>query len=59
MTDQITMRLTRPVIQDPDDANELLLDLGQELCETMGWQAGDVMEWTDNGDGSWTLSKKS
>jgi hypothetical protein len=55
--DQTTF--TRFVIQDPDDPDGLLLDLGTELCERMGWQPGDQLLWTDNGNGSWTLSKKT
>lgn len=58
MTDQATLRFTRPVIADPDDPDGLLLDLGLELCEVLGWQVGDVLTWTDNGDGTWTLSRK-
>lgn len=29
-----------------------------ELLEANGWKEGDVLVWKDNGDGSWTLSKK-
>lgn len=47
------------VVADPDNNDELLLDLGNELCEQMGWSAGDVLEWIDNKDGSWTLKKKT
>ena len=46
------------VIEDPDNPGELLLDLGHELCETMGWTVGDTIEWIDNKDGSWALRKK-
>ena len=47
------------VIQDPDNQDELLLDLGTEVCEQMGWAPGDVIEWIDNKDGSWILKKKT
>jgi hypothetical protein len=47
------------VIQDPDDPETFLLDLGLDLCERLGWQPGDNLQWTDNEDGSWTLSKTS
>jgi len=49
---------TLKVVADPLDPDQLLLDLGTELCEQMGWRVGDVLEWTDNKDGSWSLSKK-
>ena len=47
------------IVPDPDNSGELLLDLGLELCEQLGWQPGDVIEWIDNKDGSWTLQKKN
>ena len=46
------------VIENPDNPGELLLDLGNKLCAELGWQVGDTLEWTDNQDGTWTLSKK-
>ena len=53
MTDPITVQ----VIQDPEDPEQLLLDLGVELCERMGWHPGDALDWQNNGDGSWTIKK--
>lgn len=47
------------VIQDPGDPDQLLLDLGQELCERLGWEPGDVVDWIDNKDGTWTIKKIS
>ena len=37
---------------------EMLLDLGDELCEHLGWKPGDELDWIDNKDGTWTLRKK-
>ena len=54
MTDRITVQL----IEDPDDVGNLLLDLGLEICERLGWKPGDTLDWIDNKDGSWTLIKK-
>jgi hypothetical protein len=45
------------IVEDPNQPGELLLDLGQALCDTLGWKVGDQMKWLDNGDGSWTLKK--
>ena len=45
------------VIEDPDNSEELLLDLGTELCEELGWKVGDTVQWIDNKDGTWQLSK--
>lgn len=49
---------TRYLVEDPDHPGELLLDLGTELCETLGWKPGDHIVWENNKDGSWTLTKK-
>ena len=46
------------VVEDPENPGELLLDLGNELCAELGWQVGDMLEWTENPDGTWTLTKK-
>ena len=48
---------TVQVIEDPNDPEELLLDLGTELCEELGWKAGDTVQWIDNKDGTWQLTK--
>jgi hypothetical protein len=49
---------TANIIEDPDNPGEMLLDLGLDLCEKMGWAPGDHIIWTDNKDGTWTLTKK-
>jgi len=48
---------TANVIEDPDNPGELLLDLGPDLCEKMGWRPGELINWTDNKDGTWTMTK--
>jgi DNA-binding Xre family transcriptional regulator len=47
------------VVEDKENSGELLLDLGLDLCTQLGWQVGDILEWIDNKDGSWTLQKKA
>ena len=47
------------VVEDPDNPGELLLDLGDELCEQMGWSEGDTLEWQQLEDGKWSLKKIS
>jgi len=51
------MTRTVNVIEDPDNPEELLLDLGTELCEELGWKVGDTVQWIDNKDGTWQLLK--
>jgi hypothetical protein len=48
---------TVQVIEDPNNPEELLLDLGTELCEELGWKVGDTVQWIDNKDGTWQLLK--
>lgn len=50
-------RFVRTIVEDPDHPGELLLDLGEEICEKLGWQPGDTVQWIDNKDGTWTLKK--
>jgi hypothetical protein len=39
------------------DSGEYYIDLGEKVCNSLGWNVGDVVEWTDNKDGSFTLTK--
>lgn len=50
---------TRTIQEDPDHPGEVMIDLGQDLCDQLGWKEGDTVEWIDNKDGSWTLKKTS
>ena len=51
--------LIRQLIEDPEDPEQLILDLGQELCNELGWVVGDTLAWTNLEDGSWQLTKVS
>ena len=51
--------LTKTLSIVESDNGDLVLDLGNELCEQLGWAIGDTIDWKDNGDGSWTLTKIS
>ena len=54
-----TNKFVRPIVEDPDHPGELLLDLGNELCEQMDWEPGDTVKWTQLEDGRWTIKKIS
>jgi len=41
-----------------NDEGELYIEFSDEILDLAGWEIGDQLEWKDNGDGSWTLSKK-
>ena len=53
------IKKTVSVIENPENPEELMLDLSTELCKELGWQVGDTIEWIDNKDGTWTLKNKS
>lgn len=45
------------VIEDPDHPGELLLDLGEEICNQLGWDVGDQLEWVCEDETHWVLKK--
>jgi len=47
---------TKTLVEDPDNPGELLLYL-DGIAEELGWQVGDTLQWTDNQDGTYSLSK--
>lgn len=44
-------------IQEDQEGNQFI-EFPPQMLEQLGWKEGDTITWTDNGDGSWTLSKK-
>jgi len=57
MMNNLYLYFTCKLIEDPEDPDQLLLDLGKELCNQLGWQVGDELQWIDNKDGTWTIKK--
>jgi hypothetical protein len=45
-------------LERDDETGELILPLPEQLLESQEWKTGDVLEWIDNKDGSWTMKKK-
>jgi hypothetical protein len=46
-------------LEEADDGSgDLVLPLTDEIMESAGWKTGDVLEWIDNKNGTWTLRKK-
>lgn len=41
-----------------DSEGESFIQLNDAIIASTGWQVGDEIEWKDNGDGSWTMTKK-
>ena len=56
MTD--SNKWTVRVEEDPT-TGELILPFPSELMDSLGWIEGDVIQWHDNLDGSFTLNKKT
>jgi hypothetical protein len=48
---------TLEVQQDPE-TGDAILEFPPDLLETAGWKEGDVLTWTDLGNGSWSLEQK-
>lgn len=45
-------------VQEDPTTEELFLQFPPDMLEVAGWKEGDILEWHDNKDGSWTLKKK-
>jgi hypothetical protein len=41
-----------------DEQGEKLIELPEDLLAEAGWKEGDVLVWSDNKNGSWSLKKK-
>lgn len=41
-----------------EDENDLILPFPQEMLKELDWQEGDVLIWTDNSDGTFSLKKQ-
>jgi hypothetical protein len=45
-------------LEEADDGSgDIVLPLPQDFLDLQGWAEGDTLEWTDNNDGTWSLSK--
>jgi len=49
---------TVTVEEDPE-TGDLILPFTDEILEAVGWKEGDVIQWIDNKDGTWTMRKKN
>jgi hypothetical protein len=46
------------VVEEDPETGELMLPFSDEMLADVGWKEGDILEWIDNKNGSWTLRKK-
>ena len=47
------------IVEEDPETGDAILQFPPDLLEQAGWKEGDTLEWTDRGDGSWSLEKKS
>jgi hypothetical protein len=47
------------IVEEDPETGDSILQFPPDLLEQAGWKEGDTLEWTDRGDGSWSLEKKS
>lgn len=52
------MSMWKIIVEEDPETGELILPLSTEILAEVGWTLGDTLTWADNGNGSWTLSKK-
>ena len=45
------------VTLEQDAEGNLILPISDEMMAELGWKIGDTINWNDNEDGSWTMSK--
>jgi hypothetical protein len=45
-------------LQDDPETGDCILEFPPDFLEETGWKEGDVLEWHDNKDGSFTMTKK-
>jgi len=51
----MSKRYTIPI--DSDENDDLLLKLPDDLLDELGWQEGDVLEWSEDIDGTLLLRR--
>lgn len=45
-------------LEEDPDTGDLVLPFTDEILQELGWKEGDVVEWIDNKDGTWSLKKQ-
>lgn len=43
---------------DYDDKGDAVLNLPDDLIKSTGWEPGTTLEWVDNKDGTFSLTKR-
>ena len=53
----MTNKWTLDIKEDPE-TGDAILQFPEDLLEAAGWQEGDILNWTDLGNGTWSLTKQ-
>jgi len=49
---------TYQVAVQEDENGDIILPFPDALLAEMGWEEGDILNWKDNGDGTFSLFKQ-
>lgn len=42
---------------EEDENGDLIIPFDEDLMSEIGWELGDTIQWTENDDGSFTLTR--
>jgi hypothetical protein len=56
--DQAPVKSWTVTLEEDPETGDLMLPFTDEILEEIGWKEGDVIEWIDNKNGSYSLVKK-
>lgn len=45
-------------LEEDPETGDLVIPFPPDMLAQVGWDFGDIIQWKDNNDGSWTLFKK-
>ena len=46
------------ILEEDPETNDLIMPLPDGMCDELGWEIGDSLDWSSSPDGSFLLSKK-
>jgi hypothetical protein len=45
-------------LEEDPETGDLILPFPEGLCDSLGWEVGDTLDWTENEDGTFSIKKK-
>jgi NTP pyrophosphatase (non-canonical NTP hydrolase) len=55
---ELTLKNWTIELQDDPETGDLILPFPEDMLQEAGWKEGDVLDWKDNQNGSWSLTKR-